>query len=72
MASALLDWLLLAGSIGGALAAIVAGAKAVSNTWKALVEWRATGSWEFTDAKRQRSHMLAELHAINHNTKGNP
>ena len=71
MAGALLNWLVIAGSIGGALAAILAGAKAVTNTYKSILEYRVTGSWEFTDAKRQRSTMIRELRNISRNTGGN-
>lgn len=62
--AAMLDALIVMGAVGGALASLYAGVTALTNLVKSVREYRETGDWEFTDAKRQRARMIRELRRI--------
>lgn len=66
-AAVLLDYLVVAGSVAGALAAIYAGATTLFNLTKSVRDYRQDGTWEFKEATRQRMRIVRELRAIREN-----
>lgn len=65
LSSLLLDYLIVAGSVGGAVAAIIGGVKKSHKLAVRWREYRATGNFEWDKAEVQRDRMLAELRRIN-------